>query len=352
LEKILKENNGMYQALLNLVYDPVIVIDNDGNVVEFNRSAEEFFNDRFDEILKQIWDVIEEAKEIRIVRNVEREVRIDGAIRSLLISAHSVNGKIILTMKDRTHDTFFEEIPRPTYVLVLDKDMRIIYANAEIARLMGYKRTSDLINKKIGKLFEDGKVINIIRKAVEDRKEIKDMEINLTVNGRKILVNLSVKPIYKNGKFMGTIVTFTDVEDITRLMRLIIEKVPYPIHIIDEKGRVIYASEEFAKFMGYSSLKQVIGKNIAELYTLEDVDETIVHLYKKAIKFRKYILRDGRILRIYNTGKEIIVRIVAVPIYDNEELLGVLMVIVDFTEIKKKEKEMQDLLNYVRHILT
>jgi len=475
------------RMILNLVHEPVLVIDTNGNVVECNRSAKQFFNGKYDEFLKQIEEVIEEAKELKVVKDVEKIVNVNGTIKTLLISAHSMDGRIILTIEDKTdakrvseletliraipvpvmvsdnkfniilaNDKFvemvgydsvedvigkkcydvvksdacrtknckkallrreghklerlytkigdkdviveaipiledgkftgihaeafvditelkekereiielerqihslFEGIPHPTYILVLNKDLEITYANTEIAKLLGYSDTSDLIHKKIGNVIEDNKIISFIRDAVENEREIRDMDTTLTVRGREIPIRLSIKPVYKDNKFMGTIITFTDVEEVKKLerfIRLLFEKIPHPIYILyaDKNGRIKYASEEFVKLMGYDKHEEVIGKTTGDLYTTAFIRETGLRLYQQVIESGRPVINVEDTLEIHVTGKKLPIIRSAIPIYDNGELLGVLIVLIDITNLKEKEKEIQELLKYMRTCLT
>jgi len=489
-EKTQEKNNDekeINRVILNIVHEPILVIDNNGNVIEYNRSAKAFFNGKYDEFLKQIEDVIEEAKELKVVKDVEKIVNVNGAIKTLLISAHSVDGRIILTIEDKTDakrvseletliraipipvmvsdnkfniilandrfaemvgydsvedligkkcyevvrssacrtknckkillrkevhklerlytkigdkdviveaipiiengkftgihaeafvditelkekereileleeqiHTLFEGIPHPTYILVLNKELEIIYANTEIAKLLGYENTSDLINKKIANVIEDSKLIDFIRDAMENEKEIRDMDTTLTVRGRKIPIRLSISHIHKDGKFMGTVITFTDVEEVKKLERfikLLFEKIPHPIYILyaDKNGRIRYASEEFVKLMGYDRHEQVIGKTTGDLYTTEFIKETGLRLYQQVIESGKPVINVEDTLEIHMTGKKLPIIRSAIPIYDNGELLGVLIVLIDITNLKEKEKEIQNLLEYMKTCLT
>ena len=475
------------RMILNIVHEPILVIDNDGNVIESNRSAKVFFNGKYDEFLKQIGDVIDEVRELKVVKDVERIVNVNGAIKTLLISAHSIDGRIILTVEDKTDakrvseletlikaipipvmvsdskfniilandkfvemlgydsvedvigkkcydvvksdacrtknckkillrkerhklerlytkignkdfiveaipimedgrftgthvesfvditelkekereilnlkeqiHTLFEGIPHPTYILVLNKDLEIIYANTEVAKLFGYSNTSDLIGKKIMNVIEDSKLVNLIIDAMENEKEIRDKDTTLTIRGREIPIRLSISHIYKDGKFIGAIVTFTDVEEVKKLERfikLLFEEIPHPIYIlyVDKNGIVKYVSKETAKLVGYDRCDLVIGKAVTDLYTSVSVKETGSRLHERVIESGKPIINIEDTIEIYKTGKKLPVIRSAIPIYDNNgELLGVLSVLVDITNLKEKEKEIQDLLEYTKTCL-
>ena len=340
----MEDHNKMYKALLNIVHEPVLVIDNNNNVVEYNKRAELFFNGRYEEFLEQVEDVINEAKELKVIEDVEKEIKVNDTTKILLISAHSVNGKLILTIEDKTDEVVYdlvEGIPYPTYILVLDRNLKVTHANVEVAKLLRYEDTSDLINRKITHLIEDSKIVNLIMDAMENKKEIRDMDTTLTVRGHEIPVRLSIKPLYKDGKFIGTVVTFTDIEEgkkLERFMKLLLKRVPHPIHILDENGRIKYATEVFAKLMGYNRLEEVIGKDITDLYTLESIKKSGIQLHQQVIESRRPIIGED-ILEVRTTGKKIAVTMAATPIYDNGKLLGILIVMVDITRRKKQERE-------------
>ncbi len=249
----------------------------------------------------------------------------------------------------KTINALFESIPHPTYIMVFDIDRRITYANRDAAKMFGFDSPTNLVGKRMGDLAEiecdleiEGTAKTVIGKAIENEQELRDIEAVLNVKGKKVPIRFSISPVYLDNEYIGSILAFTDVTEFKKIeefIRKVFENIPFPAYILyaDKDGRIRYANIEVAKLAGFEKVDDIIGLRLNDIFEMGRrtlVDEVLETGKPVLNKFATTETKDG---------KELPVLVSCVPVYD-----GAVEVFIDITELKEKEKQIQDMLDYIR----
>jgi|Deesub1362B_J571_1020462.scaffolds.fasta_scaffold00279_22 methyl-accepting chemotaxis protein len=260
--------------------------------------------------------------------------------------------------KEKQIKELFKNLPDPGYVLFVDPEGAIRYANDNFAKLAGFGGAEEIIGKKPSELFSTqaagGKTI--AEKVVETRKPLLAIEtITRNKDGEEIPILLSCVPVYVNGEFIGALDFFVniskvkekerEVEQAFRLIEAMAKNMPSPVYFLftGADGKVRFINEELAKLAGFKSSEEVIGKSPATLFYVPEGKET---LSERVIETRKPVLNKEILIRMANGG-ELFGLVSCVPIYDeNGGLIGSLGVFTDISDLKEKEREIQELLDY------
>jgi PAS domain S-box-containing protein len=143
----------------------------------------------------------------------------------------------------------------PAGIVILDSENRIEYVNQEMMDILE-ENSENLIGKRFEKLF---------------RKNIKDFEYKKS-EGAKILRG-HLQEV--DGGYLGC---FVNVSDLDRYKDLF-DRVPAGVYRIDEDNRISLVNDGFVRIFGYSSIDDVIGRNVGELYLSKgDMDKFIKEL--------------------------------------------------------------------------
>ncbi|ADB58428.1 methyl-accepting chemotaxis protein [Archaeoglobus profundus] len=381
------------EETLKSVPVPIMISDKKFNIVFANEKFVKMFGfEKVDDVLgKKCYDVVRsdvcKSKNCRknvLRRTMEKIEQVESKVKDgeldVLIDALPIldldgnfTGSHVETFVDiseikereeqirelfKTVNALFESIPHPTYILVLDIDRRITYANRDTAKLFGFESPTRLVGKRMSELVDiecdleiEGTAKTVIGRAVEGKLELRDVEATLKLEDREIPVRFSVSPVYVDGEYIGSIVVFTDVTEVKKrenFIKRIFESIPFPAYILyaDENGRIKYANEEVAKLAGFERVDDVIGLKLNEIFETRRrrtlIDEVLETGKPILNKFATTETKDGR---------EIPVLVSCVPIYDNGKIVGVVDIFTDITETKKKEEELQKILSYTNNAL-
>jgi len=389
----LSEEVWRLKETLRAVPIPVLISDSKFNVTFVNEKFAEMFGYKsVDEVIgKKCYDVVRsnacKTKNCRkaLVRKTKGKVeRIESVVKTadgkeipVLVDAEPIldlEGNLtgehveafvdISEIKDReeqirehlkTTDELFKSIPSPTYIFVLDMDRRIIYANRDVARLLGFESPTNLIGKRVGDLMEvkcdfeiEGTARTIFGRAVENEKEIKNLEAVIKVNEREIPIVLSISPVYLENEYIGSIAVFTDITELKRKEKELTEifkNFPRPgyVYFIDADGVIKYISEAFATDFIGSKADELIGKRISDVIGIKTVAEKTLETGKEIIgKVAQAKMRDGSKKYLLVSG---------IPISYDDKVIGAFSFLTDITQLKEKEKQIKETLEYINKIL-
>lgn len=124
--------------------------------------------------------------------------------------------------------------------------------------------------------------------------------------------------------------------------RDLVENISDAIYQLDTKGNVVYASPIIKQITGYKP-EETIGKNVMSFVHVDDVKEAETK-FKEAIfgKAKSYetriIKKDGSIAYVRSSGH---------PLIKNGKIEGIVSVLADITDRKKKEKSLLESYNYL-----
>jgi len=259
------------------------------------------------------------------------------------------------------------QIPKPALVLFLNKDGVIEYVNEYLAEVHGGD-VSEVIGKRPSELASNeaagGKTV--VELAFEKKMKIEGKEGFLKFKtGKSMPILSSCAPVYVDGEFMGMVDIFIDItelkekekeakekeEEVRKALELVNEvfkKMPFPAYLlfVNTDHRIQYANDEVAKLAGFNSAEEVIGKHPSELFLTEG-GKTVAD---KVLDTGEPVINYHGVTRT-RTGKEVPVLVSCVPIYVEGEMVGVVDLFTDISELKEKEEEIMKTLDYTDNAL-
>jgi len=229
------------------------------------------------------------------VENIEHRIyRKDGRIIWVSVNSRAVRdaeGKIIYyegTNQDITERKELEEsLARsqaqyrnlvdnaPIGVFQTHFDGRIIFANQEYAKIMGYDYIAQLLSMNVISLYRDPEKRKRFLDAIRRTGVIKNYEIEIVSKGgetRHVLINGFIEEDY----ISGTAVDITDrklaeqaLSKSEREYRLIVDTAIEGIWTLDTNFVITYANRRISEMLGYD-LSEIIGKPISTFIFPED----------------------------------------------------------------------------------
>ncbi|WP_290623210.1 MULTISPECIES: methyl-accepting chemotaxis protein [unclassified Archaeoglobus] len=261
-------------------------------------------------------------------------------------------------------ESIMKGIPDAFYVI--DRDRRIIKWSRQAEKLTGY--TADYAVRKRAKdlfaLDDDCQVCRATIEAMEAGEAVMDVEATIRVaDGSTIPVLVNVSPRWVDGKLEGAIVFLKDISEIKRKereMAEVMDKIPVPTFVVDIEHRITHWNKAAEELTGVKAEELVGTTNTwypfydSQRPVLADIvldNPEDAHRYYDIVK--KHPSLEGAFvvetwIELPKVGKRSYVRATAAPVYDEKgKILGVVETIEDLTEVKKKEKEVQEVLDGV-----
>ncbi len=248
----------------------------------------------------------------------------------------------------------------PDAFFVVDNERRIITWSKQAEKLTGYTEDFAIgkITKELFKLGDECQICRAVVKALEAGEAVTNTEATIrTANGSKQVL-VSVSPRWIDGKLDGAVVFLKDLtelkkkeEEVRRAFELINEvfkKMPFPVYLLfaNTDHRIQYANDELAKLAGFSSAEEIIGKHPSELFQTEG-GKTVAD---KVLETGEPVINYQAVTRT-RTGKEVPIIVSCVPIYIDGEMVGVVDLFIDISDLKEKEEEIMKTLDYTDNAL-
>lgn len=180
----------------------------------------------------------------------------------------------------------------------------------------------------------------------------------ITAKGNEKWLNVSGKPLYNNGNYVGLIGTIQDITDYVlteqrtknneHLLRTLINNLPVQIYIKDTESRKLMANKHELDFCGKQFEKDVIGKDDFELYDKitaqrfreEDIEVMVsqIPMLNKEI----FVNRPDGTTATYLSSK--------IPLKGIDgETNGLVGISMDISDLKQKEKDLKKLISVTSH---
>ena len=245
-------------------------------------------------------------------------------------------------------DTILKTLPSPLFFV--DDNCKIQYANDYFIKLMGYSSADEIVEKEPEEIL-GLKKSSYIRKVLDTGNAILNKIIPIIdKNGNAMYFSMSCTSITeeKTGKIVGAYEILYDVTDLQNkeyLISQIIEKMPYPVHLVffDINRKIQYADKDFIRLTGYKTIDEIKGKS----------------LYELPISDKKKLIIDN----VFKTNDSIINKEIEIKTVDNNtvyalcscicikdkvgNLIGVLEVLSDITELKNKENLIYEIIKNI-----
>ncbi|WP_258364860.1 PAS domain S-box protein [Arenibacter sp. ARW7G5Y1] len=176
----------------------------------------------------------------------------------------------------------------------------------------------------------------------------------ITAKGNEKWVNVSGKPLYKNGEYVGLIGIVQDITDFVEkeqktkdnehLLKTLINNLPLQIYIKDTQSRKLLANKSELQFLGIENERDIIGKDDFDLYDRDTAqkfrDEDIEVMISQIPMLNKELTRT-------NTNGSVITFLSSkIPLIgENGEVTGLVGISMDISEQKQKQKELKNLIS-------
>ena len=201
------------------------------------------------------------------------------------------------------------------YVLILDFNGRIIFANSKFLNKFGYEKYELYklnINEIINNDYLETDKVSLHKNGID-----KELEFT-TQNGQKIKLesNIFIDDFKGNRSLFILAKEIENLNFIPEHLELLLDNIYTGTFIKDASGKYLYYSKPLCKFLGKSQ-EEVIGRYDEEIFP-----ESIAENFKATDK----IVIKSKVGKLYNDkinlfGKEIIYETYKLPIYDENNNL-------------------------------
>ncbi|AAB90198.1 methyl-accepting chemotaxis protein [Archaeoglobus fulgidus] len=260
----------------------------------------------------------------------------------------------------------------PTYVIFVGEDGLIKFANNNVARLAGFETADEVVGLRpadvavIHKDYLDN--AKKIVEAIKNRERIENVEVKLVgKDGSEFIASASIYPVYVGDEFAGYIEVFYDITELKEKeaeMKGLVNSTPVAVMYIDSNHNVVYWNNAAEELTGVKAEEMVGTKRT--WYPFYDQERPILadlvldnphEAHKLYDVIKKHPVIEGAYLteiwlNFPRNGRKAYVRATAAPVYNEKgEIIGVVESIEDLTEIKEKEKEIEEMLAYTGRCL-
>jgi len=295
-------------------------------------------------------------------------------------------------------EAIIREIPKPAHVFFIDRNKIVRYINnasedtfsMPMEEIIG-RRLSELIyiDKSRTKTLADVGKQALIEEMLDNRKRYEGIEREYILKNKDVIALASGAPVYVDGEFYGMVGYFVDVSKIKELelearkaaelakqkekeareaynlINNVLNSIPVAVLMLDADKTVRFWNKACEDLTGVRA-EEVVGTKDAwkAFYTtkrptfgevlidnLKDVEKLYEKVYRSKVIEGGWVVearfetpRNRRLVHFRTTG---------VPIYDdNGKIKHVVVSMEDIKDLKDKEKEVQDTLNYTQECLS
>ncbi len=265
-----------------------------------------------------------------------------------------------VTMSRRTEavlkrsEEFFRAISENAsdIILIADKKGTITYASPSVEHILGYKQEELIGMRSLDIIVPDDvpRAIQDFGKAIFTKEVLvpNTFRVRHKDGSERVLEGVG-KNLFKNPSVAGFVMNVRDVTDSRKAeeallesedrYRSIIENMLDVYYRTDKNGNIVMMSPSGASMLGYGSVGEMIGQNVAEVFYADPKERKKII---SEIQDKGYV-RDFEVTLKHREGTPIPVS-TSSRLYFNEEgeVLGVEGVFKDIRERKKMENELRE----------
>jgi len=246
----------------------------------------------------------------------------------------SGTGKALRKALSRTVDDL------PVGVYQVDDSGRLLFCNKVARELLGIPlRARDLREHTITSFYSDPKArSSLLRRLAVPGSQVVNETIPMVVKGEELFVSDSCRQLYdKSGRRTGWIGVLTDVTELVTQQKML-EELPVAVYYLDADGRFLRVNPNVARIFAFSSDKEILGRNVRDLFVHEDDFNKILSELKaeRVIANRVVSMRRA-------DGMEIAVQVSEKALFRNRELVGRLGSFTDVTEAHRYFQALENL---------
>jgi len=257
-----------------------------------------------------------------------------------------------MSKDEKIYQAFLEDISEGVYET--DLEGNFTFVNTAFSKLLGYPK-EEVISKNFSLFLDPSsakEAFQVFNALYRTKEPVKDILWKVrTISGKEGLVELSAHAILDEA---GFVIGFRGVaRDVTQRVltetlllrsqlryKTLLDFVPYPLVVFDNKGKVSYLNTAFTQVFGWT-LQELEGKNIP--YVPKYLEEETRELLKRFIVDRtipryetQRLTKDGRVL-------DVIIRAAIVYEEEDPESFYELVILRDVTQQKRMERNNQAL---------
>ncbi|MBU7013736.1 MAG: PAS domain-containing protein [Theionarchaea archaeon] len=259
---------------------------------------------------------------------------------------------------EATYERLFDDLNAGIYRVGPD-NKTIELVNKAVARIFGFNSPEEMRGYDISKLYRYPKDYREFMEYLEKNQKVENYPLEMKrTDGEPVIISVSCHVLQnEQGEIVGREGTFTDVTEQQRYRELL--EIPlgvYEAKIKDGKPIIIFCNEKFIEMFGYSSEKELIGRNIHELYANEKDVEQFEKALKEADEENKpldYLLKVKRKASQKEGGEreEFWIKIYCYPREDEEGniigRIGTAMDVTDRMELERIIETRKDIQRFI-----
>jgi len=243
------------------------------------------------------------------------------------------------------------------YFIVLDKDEKIILANEKLAALYGMDKEDiigenwfDILTKDPNARIAASKFYQDTLAGSIDENKFQENSMKMLDGSEKTLMWKS--NVLRNDKneiiaVIGSGSDITERKIVQQLLkeneekyRKLVETSPDAILMTDTTGKISFANQQFIVIHGYSSIDEIIGKNLSSFIITKSVDRSF-----KRINLKQFVKESGfsELTMIRRDGTTFPAEVRGVFLLDEQgEPSGLIVVSHDISARKNAEIDLQN----------
>lgn len=383
-EENLKESENLYRELVEKANIAFIHDDKEGNFTFYNQRFADIFGYNYDEIQnKKIPDLVHPDELEKVMKLHQQRLngekvtqryefkakRKDGQEIYLEIDTEVLrdNGKITGTRSyiwDITQRKFEQQALQENEEKLRNifenssnlfyshtPDHQLTYLSPQVKDILGY--TPEEARIKWTQFTSDNPInktgMEYTIKAIKSGQAQPPYELELIhKSGKKIMVEVREAPVVKNGKTVAIVGALVDISDRKQAEAALLESetkfremanlLPQIIYETDLSGKLTYVNNQAFTIYGYSKKDFEKGLNAFQMLIPEDRERAKLNAQKV---LNGELIRGAEYTALKKDGGHVPVIVFSVPIYKDNQPVGLRGVIVDITEQKAVEKALR-----------